>query len=107
MKTVIYIAAGIIAGGLFFIFGEMEDAPGLCLMGIIIAFLLGMRGIWHTKLIRKGLYVPLVLLVFGLTGIVMSNVLMLDHEISAAASIIGNFISVAITTVAVWKIRRR
>lgn len=105
MKTVVYIAIGVVIGAILFILGAMDDAPGLCLMGCVIAFLLGMRGLWHAKLIRKGLYIPIVLLVFGMVGILFSNVLFFDNEIGLRAAVIGNMVSTVVTMIAVWKIR--
>ncbi len=58
LKTVLLIAAGIIIGLILFLLGE-ADAPGLCLVGLMIAFLLIMRGIYFANVIRKGLHIPI------------------------------------------------
>lgn len=64
MKTqvVLPIIIGIIVCGILFAFGEIDDAPGLCAIGLSIGFILFMVGINNTGIIKKGLFFPLLLL---------------------------------------------
>jgi len=51
---------GGIAGMVLFILGVAGDAPGLSLIGLIIAFLLIMWGVNNTGVIKKGLISPII-----------------------------------------------
>ena len=105
MKTIGFILAGIISGTTLFILGDMDDAPGLSFIGLTIAFLLVMRGIYHAKIIKKGYH---ILLVFGAVGIILPIILFLDEEIKAFSPVtfIGNAVGIVMIIIAVIRIRK-
>lgn len=108
MKTIGFILAGIISGTTLFILGDMDDAPGLSFIGLTIAFLLVMRGIYHAKIIKKGYHIPIILLVFGAVGIILPIILFLDEEIKAFSPVtfIGNAVGIVMIIIAVIRIRK-
>ena len=52
-------------GGLLFVLGAADDAPGLSFIGLSVAFLLTMRGVYHAGVLPQGYCLPIILLVFG------------------------------------------
>jgi len=80
LSTLLPILTGITAGLLLFIFGNAEDAPGLSAIGLAVAFLMIMWGVYNTGMIKKGFLSPILLLCFGACGILLSIVLLLDGE---------------------------
>lgn len=74
------IVIGLIIGTVLFRLGDMDDAPGLSLIGLVIAFLLIMWGIYNAGVIKKGLFVPIMLLSFGVGAIFVSVLLLIDGE---------------------------
>lgn len=58
-------------GGLLFVLGAADDAPGLSFIGLSVAFLLTMRGVYHAGVLPQGYCLPIILLVFGAVGVVM------------------------------------
>lgn len=103
VKAMFPILLGIVVGLVLFIFGEAEDAPGLCLIGIIAAFLLIMRGIYHAKVIQKAYHIPIILLVFGVIGIILPIILYLDEEIALNNVFIGITIGIALIAAALLR----
>lgn len=71
---------GVAAGAVLFAIGYSEDAPGLCLLGFSLAFVLVMWGLSNAGVIKKGFLAPILLFCFGAGGIVLSIVLLLDGE---------------------------
>ncbi len=53
LKVILPIILGIIIGGLLFAFGEYDDAPGMCAIGLSIGFILIMVGINKTGVLKK------------------------------------------------------
>lgn len=68
-------------GGLLFVLGAADDAPGLSFIGLSVAFLLTMRGVYHAGVLPQGYCLPIILLVFGAVGVVMPFILLLDGEL--------------------------
>lgn len=79
-SVILPIIIGLVTGAALFVMGEIQDAPGLCLLGIVDAFLLTVKGLHTTGIIPKGVLLPSVLICFGAGGIVLSVVLLLDGE---------------------------
>lgn len=52
--TLLPILIGVAVGALLFILGAADDAPGLSLIGLVVAFLLIMWGIYNANVIKKG-----------------------------------------------------
>ena len=55
-------------GGLLFVLGAADDAPGLSFIGLSVAFLLTMRGVLHAGVLPQGYCLPIILLAFGAVG---------------------------------------
>lgn len=72
--------AGILIGGLLFSIGAFDDAPGICAIGISIGFVLIMIGINKAGFLRKGLFVPIILLCFGAFVALLTTAILLDGE---------------------------
>ncbi|MFA7637068.1 MAG: hypothetical protein WCX81_04825 [Monoglobales bacterium] len=64
LKVILPIILGIIIGGLLFAFGECDDSPGMCAIGLSIGVILIMLGINNTGIIKKGLFAPILLIFF-------------------------------------------
>ena len=95
------ILIGIAVGTVLFIFGYSEDAPGMCLIGLSIAFVLVMWGVYNAGMIKKGLLAPILLFCFGAGGIVLSIVLLLDGEFenSPWLAIVGVALGIALIVI--------
>ena len=90
-KVLLSMLSGAVIGGVLFALGDADDAPGLSFIGLAAAFLLIMRGVYHTDLLPRGLHLPIVLAVFGLTALAFPFILYLDGEIRllSPVSLIG------------------
>jgi len=108
-KTILLIAAGVIIGLVLFLMGEADDAPGLCLIGLMIAFILIMRGIYFANVIRKGLHIPIVLFVFGAVGLILPIILFLDGEIRilSVTTVLGNLFGLVFISFGIILLRRK
>ncbi len=71
---------GLVTGSVLFWLGSMDDAPGLSLLGLALAFSLIMWGLYNAGVIKKGFLVPIFLVSFGAGGIFVSVLLLLDGE---------------------------
>lgn len=91
-KAMLCFILGLLVAGVLFWLGDMDDAPGLSFIGLAAGFLLVMRGIYHTKIIKAGHHIPIILCVFGAVGILFPIVLYLDGELEGLpmVAVIGN-----------------
>ena len=80
LKVILPIILGIIVGGLLFAFGEYDDAPGMCAIGLSVGFILIMFGVNKTGIIRKGLLAPILLLSFAAFIALITTSILLDGE---------------------------
>lgn len=94
IKTILFCLSGIIIGFILFTLGDADDAPGLSAIGIGIAFLMIMRGIYHMGIIKRGHHIPIVVAVLGLALILFPIMLLFDHEI-IKLSLLHCFVMVA------------
>jgi len=78
--VLLLIIAGILVGGLLFVFGYVDDAPGLCAIGLSVGFILIMLGVNKMGVIKKGLLVPILLLCFGVFITVLTTAILLGGE---------------------------
>ena len=87
--VLIPVIVGIIIGAGLFFLGEADDAPGLCLTGLVLGSALIFFGIFGVKRIREkidpGIAAPLF---YCVSGIILGIVLEFDGEISAIQRII-------------------
>ncbi len=72
---------GSVVAALLLTLGHADDAPGLGGIGLVAGFLLTMRGVHNAGIVRKGFFLPVILLCFGAGGVVFSAVLQLDGEL--------------------------
>lgn len=102
------ILLGILLGSILFRLGDLDDAPGLSFLGLIIAFMLIMRGIYHGQIIRRGYHMPIIFFVFGLCGLLLPIVLILDGEIEviSTSSILGNTLGIVCLGVSWIKVKK-
>lgn len=102
------IIIGVIIGILLFILGNMEDAPGLSLIGFVAAFLLIIWGIYNTGVIKKGFLVPILLFCFGASGILLSVVLLFDGEFeeSPGLALIGVALGIILIVIGAIRVRK-
>lgn len=111
LKTVFPILTGILVGSVLFAIGYDSDAPGMCLIGLIIAFLLIMWGIYQTDIFRKELFAPFIFFCFGAGAIILSIVLLLDGEFEdkpwlSAIGVVTGIILIIVALIKTWKTRR-
>lgn len=109
LSALLPIIIGLIIGVTLFILGDMDDAPGLSLIGLVAAFCLIMLGINNAGVINKGFLVPILLLCFGAGGILVSIVLLFDGEFeeNPGMAFIGVALGVALIFVGAVMIRRK
>lgn len=79
-KVIMPIILGIVIGGLLFAFGEYDDAPGMCAIGLSVGFILIMLGVNKTGIIKKGLLSPILLFSFAVFIALINTAILLDGE---------------------------
>jgi len=106
-KVVLSIVLGIIIGGLLFVFGEYDDAPGLCAIGVSFGFILIMLGINKTGVIKKGLFAPILFLFFAFFIALIITSILLDGEFGEKPwySVIGFVVAFVFLLVDLFRIR--
>ena len=87
ISVILPAVTGIIIGTVLFLLGEAEDAPGLCLIGLIIAFLLLMSGAYNAGLVNKGQVSCILPFCFGAGGLFLSVVLQFDGELDETPAV--------------------
>lgn len=105
--TLLPILIGIAVGALLFTLGYADDAPGLCLIGLVVAFLLIMFGVYNTGVIKKGLLAPFILFCFGAGGIILSIALLLDGEFEDKPWIAAIGVAIGVVLIVIGTIRLR
>lgn len=71
---------GILISSVFFYLANLDDAPGLAALGLMIGFLVGMVGISNAKIIKQGWLVPFIFVMLGAFVLLMTIVLLIDGE---------------------------
>jgi hypothetical protein len=106
--TMLPVIIGVVAGAILFILGYTDDAPGLSLIGLVVAFLLTMRGIYNAGVVKKGLHAPIILFCFGAGGLFLSIILLLDGEFgnSPGLAFIGVVIGVVLIVIGMIRLRK-
>ena len=106
-RVLLPILIGAAVGVLLFIFGYSQDAPGMCLIGLSVAFLLIMWGVYNADMIKKGFLAPIFLFCFGAGGIFLSIVLLLDGEFeeSPGLALIGVALGVVLIIIGFVRLR--
>ena len=107
IRTILCISAAILIAVVFLAFGEADDSPGLGGIGLFIAFVLVMRGIYHTDLLPDGYYIPVTLLILAFVFMICPFVLVFDGEIKLISPIMfaGEAAGVILLIITIVKIR--
>lgn len=71
---------GILISSVFFYLANLDDAPGLAALGLMIGFLVNMVGISNAKIIKQGWLVPFIFVMLGAFVLLMTIVLLIDGE---------------------------
>lgn len=79
-SALLLIVTGVAVGALLLVFGYAADAPGMCLIGLSLAFLLIMRGVYNAGIIKKGFLAPILLFCFGAGAVALSIALLVNGE---------------------------
>ena len=100
---------GLVTGSVLFWLGSMDDAPGLSLIGLALAFSLIMWGMYNAGVIKRGFLVPTYLFSFGAGGILVSILLLLDGEFedNPGLALIGVALGIALICFGVILVRKR
>ena len=86
-KVLLYVICGILIGCILFYLGDADDSPGLSFIGLASAFIIIMRGVYHSSILPEGYHIPLVLITFGVVALVFPVILFLDEEIEGLSAI--------------------
>lgn len=107
-KIILPMVLGIIIGGLLFAFGEYDDAPGLCAIGLSFGFILIMLGIKNAGVIKKGWFVPILMFFFAAFIALITTSILLDGEYGAKPwhSIFGYITAVVLLLIGLLIIRK-
>lgn len=102
------ILLGLAGGPLLFLLADMDDAPGMSLIGLVIGFLLIMWGVNNSGVIKKGFLAPILLLCFGVGGVLLSIVLLLNSEFeeSLGIALIGAALGVVLIVIGMMRLRK-
>jgi hypothetical protein len=79
-SVILPTAIGVIAGGLMFALGMAADAPGMSLIGLIVAFLLFVLSARNSGIVPKGYLLYVVFMCFGLGAVLLSVGWFVDSE---------------------------
>ena len=52
ISVILPIIGGLLISAVLFILGAMDDAPGLCLIGLVAAFLLIVLGVYNANAVK-------------------------------------------------------
>lgn len=96
VKTILFILLGTAIGLILFVLGEADDAPGLSAIGLLLAFLLIMRGIYYAHILRRGYHIPIIVMVFGILFIIFPIMLLLDGEILKLSAVFSMMMAAGI-----------
>lgn len=105
--TLLPILIGAAVGAILFMLGDADDAPGLILVGLAVGFLLIMCGVYNTGAIKKGFLAPILMLCFGVGGILFSVILLLDGEFEESPGIALIGVALGAILIAIGMIRLR
>lgn len=106
-KVILPIILGIIIGGLLFAFGEYDDAPGMCAIGLSVGFILIMLGINKAGIIKKGLFAPILLLFFSAFIALITTSILLEGELGDKPwySTFGFVVAIVLLLIGLLRIR--
>jgi hypothetical protein len=80
LSVLLPVFGGVVTGGLLFLFGAIDDAPGICAIGLSIGFFFAMLGINNSGIIKKGLLAPILFFCYGVFVVVLTTAILFDGE---------------------------
>ena len=91
-------------GGLLFVLGAADDAPGLSFIGLSVA----LRGVYHADVLPQGYCLPIILMAFGAVGVVMPFILLLDGELDGMLYlfVIGELMGILLLTAGTKRLKK-
>ncbi len=100
---------GIAIGGLLFIVGATEDAPGMCAIGLSIGFVSVMLGLNWSGMLRKGMFATILLFGFGVFIALLTTSILFDGEFEDRPwlSLVGFALSAVLLSVGFLRRRKR
>jgi len=107
LKVILPIILGVIIGGLLFAFGELDDAPGMCAIGLSVGYILIMIGINKTGIIKRGLLTPILLLSFAAFLALITTSVLLEGEFgdNPLYSVFGFVVAIVLLLIGLLRIR--
>ncbi|GHU78593.1 hypothetical protein FACS1894188_13570 [Clostridia bacterium] len=80
LSVLLPTAIGLLLDAAFFTLGYTQDAPGVCAIGIALAFGFSMLGVSNAGVIKKGLFAPTLLFCYALGVTILNTSLLLNGE---------------------------
>lgn len=107
-SVILPIAIGLIIGALLFTLGMADDAPGMSLIGLVIAFLLFVLAVRNADIVPKGYLLPIVLICFGIGGVLLSVGWFMDSEFDSIPQfpIVALCLGIALLCVGLLRFRK-
>ncbi|NLY10740.1 MAG: hypothetical protein GX020_03515 [Firmicutes bacterium] len=106
LHALVSIILGIVTGGMLFVLGETNDAPGMCAIGVALGFILVMVGAVQAGIIKKRLLVPIILLFFSIFATMLTIALLAEGEFGSQPwiSSIGFGLAIVLLLIGLQKI---
>ena len=103
------IILGVIVAVALFAFGEVDDAPGMCAIGLSAGYIMAMNGLVMLGVIAKDKLAQILLLSFAAFIAVLTTMILLDGEFgdTPGFSAVGYGISAVLLIAGVLVIRAR
>lgn len=110
-RAIIFFLVAVISACILIRLGDADDSPGLGGIGILLAMILAMRGIYHIHVIPRGYHIPIILLILAVIALAFPIVLYIDGEIwgflqMAAISLSAGAVMILIAVMRIVRVRR-
>jgi hypothetical protein len=108
LSTVLPIAVGIIICTALSWLGHTDDAPGAVAIGLALFFGFTMLAARNAGIIKRGFFIPFVLLGCAIGGLILNSVLLLDGEFNDYPNMayIGYTLGILMIVTGVFMLRR-
>jgi predicted MFS family arabinose efflux permease len=106
--VLLLIFGGIAICAVLFTIGASEDAPGMCAIGIAIAFAMVTLGVVKAGIIQRSLYAPILLFGYGAGGALLSALLLAEGEFENLPwiGVLVIVLGIALVAAGAWKLRK-
>ena len=74
-RAIMFFLVAVISACILIRLGDADDSPGLGGIGILLAMILAMRGIYHIHVIPRGYHIPIILLILAVIALAFPIVL--------------------------------